>query len=415
MCEVVSVNELVDLVRDKATKNKVDAPYIGLEHIESISGEIIRYGNVADSTSTNGVFSRNDILFGKLRPRLRKCALAPVDGYCSTDILVLRAKDNVIAEYAYRIMSSEQIFSQAINTEEGTKMPRTSWEKISDILVWCPHVQEQQAIATILDTMDEAIRRTEAVLAKLRQVKAGMLHDLLTRGLDENGELRDPIRHPEQFKDSPLGRIPKDWESYTLGSIGSWVGGHTPSKGVDKYWRGGEVVWITPKDVKGQILHDSQDHLTVQAVNATGLLLFPKNSIFIVFRSGILKHSLPVSTCITPFTINQDLKVLVSNRGIVSEYISFFLEKESEAIINTAVKSGTTVESIDRSIFECIPIPLPSENEQKIIIERIKSVTNRLEREVISKQKLLSIKQGLMHDLLTGRVRVPPQLLEAMP
>ena len=274
--------------------------------------------------------------------------------------------------------------------------------------------EEQRAIATILDTMDDAIRRTEAVLAKLRQVKAGMLHDLLTRGLDENGELRDPIRHPEQFKDSPLGRIPKDWESYTLGSIGSWVGGHTPSKGVDKYWRGGEVVWITPKDVKGQILHDSQDHLTVQAVNATGLLLFPKNSIFIVFRSGILKHSLPVSTCITPFTINQDLKVLVSNRGVVSEYIRFFLEKESEAIINTAVKSGTTVESIDRSIFECIPIPLPSENEQKIIIERIKSVTNRLEREVISKQKLLSIKQGLMHDLLTGRVRIPPHLLEAM-
>ena len=295
----------------------------------------------------------------------------------------------------------------------STGVPSLNRNFIHPLRVNLPPLAEQRAIATVLDTMDEAIRRTEDVLAKLRQVKAGMLHDLLTRGLDENGELRDPIRHPEQFKDSPLGRIPKDWESYTLGSIGSWVGGHTPSKGVDKYWRGGEVVWITPKDVKGQILHDSQDHLTVQAVNATGLLLFPKNSIFIVFRSGILKHSLPVATCTNPFTVNQDLKVFISNRGVISEYISIFLEKDSEFIINTAVKSGTTVESIDRSIFESMRIALPNEKEQKIIIERIKYVSNRLEREKINKQKLLSIKQGLLHDLLTGRVCVPPHLLEA--
>ena len=58
------------------------------------------------------------------------------------------------------------------------------------------------------------IRHTEQVIAKLQQMKQGLLHDLLTRGIDDNGELRDPVRHPEQFKDSPLGRIPKrvgDW------------------------------------------------------------------------------------------------------------------------------------------------------------------------------------------------------------
>lgn len=59
---------------------------------------------------------------------------------------------------------------------------------------------------------DEAIAHTSSLIAKLKHMKAGLLHDLLTRGLDENGELRDAIAHPEQFKDSPLGRIPKDWE-----------------------------------------------------------------------------------------------------------------------------------------------------------------------------------------------------------
>ncbi len=70
---------------------------------------------------------------------------------------------------------------------------------------------EQSRIAAVLDTVDEAIAKTEAVIAKLRQVRAGLLHDLLTRGLDKNGQLRDPIAHPEQFQDSPLGRIPREW------------------------------------------------------------------------------------------------------------------------------------------------------------------------------------------------------------
>jgi len=69
----------------------------------------------------------------------------------------------------------------------------------------------QAYVATVLDTVDEAITKTEAVIAKLKQVRAGLLHDLLTRGLDEHGQLRDPIAHPEQFKDSPLGRIPREW------------------------------------------------------------------------------------------------------------------------------------------------------------------------------------------------------------
>ena len=77
-----------------------------------------------------------------------------------------------------------------------------------------------QRIAAVLDTVDEAIAKTEAVIAKLKQVRAGLLHDLLTRGLDEHGQLRDPIAHPEQFKDSPLGRIPREWEAKTFKRIG---------------------------------------------------------------------------------------------------------------------------------------------------------------------------------------------------
>lgn len=76
--------------------------------------------------------------------------------------------------------------------------------------------EENQRIASVLDTVDALIDSSEAVLAKLRQVRAGLLHDLLTRGLDADGQLRDPDAHPDQFKDSPLGRISGEWEIDSL-------------------------------------------------------------------------------------------------------------------------------------------------------------------------------------------------------
>ena len=93
----------------------------------------------------------------------------------------------------------------------GSTRQRSTY-RAQDCSVWAPSLPEQRRIAEILDTLDEAIRKTEQVIAKLQQMKQGLLHDLLTRGIDENGELRDPERHPEQFKDSALGRIPREWE-----------------------------------------------------------------------------------------------------------------------------------------------------------------------------------------------------------
>src|SRR5690606_23374704 len=77
-------------------------------------------------------------------------------------------------------------------------------------------IEQQRRIAEILDTIDEAIRRTERIIAKLDGMKPGLLRDLLTRGVDENGEVRAPDFNSSQYKDSPLGRIPKSWEIKSL-------------------------------------------------------------------------------------------------------------------------------------------------------------------------------------------------------
>lgn len=235
--QYLPLNELVELCTDKAIgKKDCYLPYIGLEHISQDSPVLLGTAPSDTSISTNSIFQSGDILFGKLRPNLRKSLQVRFRGYCSTDILVFRARAGVLPEFASRVFQREDVFEEAVRTAEGTKMPRTSWDKLKMFRVFVPsHIEEQQRIAEILDTVDGAIARTEALIAKLKQMKAGLLHDLLTRGLDENGQLRDAIAHPEQFKDSPLGRIPKDWELAKIGEACSLIkdGSHLPPKRVE--------------------------------------------------------------------------------------------------------------------------------------------------------------------------------------
>ena len=184
--ETASLATLASLVTDKATVNKDPSkPYVGLENIPSNGSALLDLGSAGYSISTNNVFKAGDILFGKLRPGLRKSVRVNFAGYCSTDVLVLRPNDSNNAAFVSFVLRSDQVFVQAVRTEEGTKMPRCSWKSIKDLCVFCPRSLQQRRIAEILSTVDEAIEQTEALIAKYQQIKAGLMHDLFTEDLPE--------------------------------------------------------------------------------------------------------------------------------------------------------------------------------------------------------------------------------------
>src|SRR5438105_1966137 len=129
--ESTPLSQLVSLVIEKVTVNKDSTkPYVGLEHIPSNGSMLLSVGSATDSVSTNNVFRSGDTLFGKLRPRLRKSVRVNMDGYCSTDILVLRPANSADAKFVSFVLQSDPIFAEAIRTEEGTKMPRCSWQSL---------------------------------------------------------------------------------------------------------------------------------------------------------------------------------------------------------------------------------------------------------------------------------------------
>ena len=235
---------------------------------------------------------------------------------------------NALVKLVFYAMQMPSVRSQIeINaTGSSGSMKNISQETIKGLLIPLPPLPEQRRIAEMLDTMDAAIQQTEALIAKLKLMKAGLLHDLLTRGLDEQEYLRDPDAHPEQFKDSPLGRIPRAWEATTIGELGVWRGGSTPTKAVASNWSGGTILWVSPKDIRGTEISDSEDKITYRALAQSTLSLFSEGDVLVVFRSGILRHTFPVAVGLVPFTVNQDIKVLAVRPGIYRRFAFYALQ-----------------------------------------------------------------------------------------
>ena len=169
------VSDLVELITDKqvADPGRPEA-YIGLEHIPERAMRIVKVGDTETIRGMCVRFCEGDILFGKLRPNLRKSVLAPVDGLGSTEILVLRPKAGVDPSFAGHVLRSETVFFEAERMTEGTRMPRTSWKTLGRIEVSAPSDQSaQKLIADILDAIDDSIFDTDAVIDKLQAVSKG--------------------------------------------------------------------------------------------------------------------------------------------------------------------------------------------------------------------------------------------------
>jgi len=153
---------------------------IELEHIEQGTGCVIGYTTTSESSSLKSVFHEGDVLFGKLRAYLRKYWLASCEGVCSTEIWALVAKQSLlIPHFLFQLVRLDR-FIEAASSAYGTHMPRSDWNVLKNYEVVLPPLPEQAAIATILSDMDTEIAALEVKLAKARQLKQGMMQELLT-------------------------------------------------------------------------------------------------------------------------------------------------------------------------------------------------------------------------------------------
>lgn len=405
-----SLSELVAPVDEKiAVKKDPNLPYVGLEHIGQRNSQLLGWVPSETSVSVNSVFEAGDVLFGKLRPNLRKCVSAPFSGYCSTDILVLRARNGNDPAFAARVFQTEAVGAEAERTSMGTKMPRTSWKGLSQFRVPIPEPKRQSKIAEVLDTLDAAIRGTEAVVAKLRSMKQGLLHDLLTRGIDANGDLRPPQPEaPHLYHQTPLGWLPKEWDWGKLEDYCSRICVGIVVKPADYYVDEGVPTFRSANVREGYI--SESDFVYISA--ASNALLHKSQ----IRKGDILtvRTGYPGTSAVVPEKYDGcncvDILISTPLGSISSEFLCSWINSPFGKEQVLSGQGGLAQQHFNVGEMRELIVVNPRKTEQDEITSKIDAAEAKTLTEQSCLNKLRLQKSGLMDDLLTGRVPVTPLL-----
>ena len=167
-----------------------------------------------------------------------------------------------------------------------------------------------------------------------------------------------------------LFEVPDNWVWCKLEDIVSFGGGKTPSMDNKEYWHNGNHLWVTSKDMKYSHITGSLMKITDKALEL--MTIYERGTLLVVTRSGILRHTLPISILESPATVNQDLKAISPYLQELSEYLYIVIKANEHFILKEYHKDGTTVDSIDFDKFKCLPIPLPPITEQRRIVAETK-------------------------------------------
>ena len=172
------------------------------------------------------------------------------------------------------------------------------------------------------------------------------------------GEIRRPKEYePIRDDECPIS-LPRNWAWSRLCDIGKLAGGMTPSMNRSDFW-GGDIVWLSPKDIKADEIYDSELKISQLGLSETRLELYRPGCLFIVARSGILKRTFPVSINRIAAAANQDMKVLVPFLEGAERYLQIMFRGLTDFLLRDLVKTGTTVQSLKYAEFEQQPPPPP--------------------------------------------------------
>lgn len=318
--------------------------------------------------------------------------------------------------YLYHLV--EKIKPEMVRRASGTTFLEISGSEFGDIDLSIPSTDLAIKIAEILDTLDVAIRGAEAVVAKLKAMKLGLLHDLLTRGIDANGDLRPPQSEaPYLYKQTPLGWLPEEWDAAKLpqlatanrpvlrtGPFGSSLKG--------EHWRetGRPVITIGSFGENGFLKDELLFIDEKKAITMIEYEVFEGDLVF--SRVADVGRSLVVAPEQVGWIMSSNLmRISVDSKKLSPELLhaqlrnSVSLRKRMSQLVNSAGRDVA-----NSAVMLALDFAVPQPHEQEEIIKIIEANDETLKCEEEQLEKLRLQKSGLMDDLLTGRVPVTPLL-----
>ena len=357
-----------------------------------------------------------DIAIAKMaEPVARACVVpgAREQYVVVADCIRLRVdKTRFDPRYIVRAINSHVTRTEAESKSIGSTRIRINLGTLKSVGCLVPPLRQQQTIAEVLDTLDTTIHQTEGIIEKLKQVKQGLLHDLLTRGIDANGELRPPQRQaPHLYKDSPLGWIPSEWQSSTVAdefdvTSGITLGPHrVPRSNARKYLRVANVQRdrIDLTDVAELGASDSE--VACRELMPGDLLIVEGHA-----STDEIGRCAMANELVRGYTFQNHLFRLRAVRLSAAFGLYWMNSGGVRSYWRTEAATSSGLNTINRSKLSRVLVAIPGGEEQRRIVSTVVAMDKRLSSERAQLSKLRAQKSGLMDDLLTGRVRVTPLL-----
>ena len=304
----------------------------------------------------------NSMSFG--RPYILK-----IDGCIHDGWLVLRDKDGLFDKrFLYYYLSAKTTYQKFKGMAVGGVVNNLNSEMVRKIDVPIPSKVEQAEIADLLDKLN--------VVIVMRQKELQKLDDLIK------------ARFVEMFGD-PVNNE-KGWITDTVDNLCIEIyGGGTPSKVHPEYYEDGDIPWVSSKDMKTDILTDSQIKINQMGVENSTARMVPVNSVMMVIRSGILKHTLPVAINAVPITVNQDLKVFIPSERILTRFLAVQFKMHEKDIL-TGVRA-VTADNIEFNSLKQRKLIVPSielQQEYVLFLEQVDKSKVEVQKALDETQKL---------------------------
>ena len=364
-------------------------------------------------------FQDGDVLFAKITPCMEngKGALASGlengIGCGSTEFHVLRARPENSSAFVYQLLQWSVLRQRAELFMSGSAgQQRVPAEFFGRQMVFAPSAAAQRKIAAILTSLDTAIEKTEALIEKHQQIKAGLMHDLFTRGVLPNGQLRPPREQaPELYQATPLGWLPREWNVAKTGDLCSFITkGTTPAR--DDMWQGQEGIRFLRVD---NLTFDGQFDFI-----ASSYRISPRTHTTSLSRSrcvagdvlmnivgpplGKVAH---VTKSVGEVNINQAIAVFRPKAELSAPFLMRWLTSDSaKRWIGQRAKQTSGQLNVTLAMCQDLLIPHMSIDEQQLIGSRIQCDEGFLQSELARLAKMRAQKLGVMQDLLTGKVPV---------
>lgn len=320
------------------------------------------------------------------------CAILATEATTNQSCMAIYGTDKMEVGFLFHYYVSNGN-SLALQYCQGTKQQSYTAKLVRELPIIYPEsLPEQRAIAAALSDADEYIFALEKLIAKKRAIKQGAMQELLT------GKRRLP-------------GFSGEWVEMTIEECAEIVSGGTPSTAVPHYWDG-DVLWCTPTDItktKSKYLSNTERTITVKGLQESAAVLLPVGTILLCSRATIGEMCIAAN----PISTNQGFKNLVCKDHINNEFLYYLLQTKVSTMLELAI--GSTFLEISKKALASIEIQLPNLPEQTAIAEILSDMDAEIDALMAKLNKVRNIKQGMMQELLKGRIRLLEQDVEAVP